>query len=77
MDFSEALKVLKKKDIMPRLTRRGWNAKGMWIQMMMIPSFGCLPVTKPFFRMFTASGDFAVWFPSICDLLAEDWEVVE
>jgi hypothetical protein len=71
-DFSGALKFLKAGQRMKRL---GWSSPGMWIELY-TPESKYSPVTKPFFIMYTKTGDYAVWFPSICDLLADDWVIV-
>lgn len=70
MDFSAALLELK---AYKKLTRTGWNGKGMHVCLVSGGiNFG------PYFCMvkpdgFTQPG----WVPSIGDLTADDWELVE
>lgn len=89
MDFGEALKALRNGK---RLTRIGWNGKGLSV----VYSKGCpngVPCDKhmaevwglkegepfkcnPCFLINTVDGSHATWVPSINDCLAEDWTVV-
>jgi len=75
--FSSALVLLKGGHKMRRL---GWASPDMWICLRQL--VGCEMEGKPFelrsfFIMKTKQGDYAVWFPAICDILADDWMVVE
>jgi len=72
LTFNESRQILRNPPVIRKYTRRGWTAKGMWIRLI-----EGLRNEKPHFIMKTSSGDFAVWFPSVCDLLAEDWEEVK
>jgi len=73
-DFSWALQMLKRGK---RISRAGWNGKGLWVEMAEI----YMPVIgldlEPFFVIKNVSGTLNTWVPSVSDLLAEDWEVVE
>jgi len=77
-DFSGALRLLKGGNKMARL---GWSSPNMWIMLVATPSVSSVKEAvlikpKPFIVMRTKDGDFAVWFPSICDILAEDWVMI-
>lgn len=67
-----------------KIQRKGWNGKGMWISKYDQPSY--FPVTVndfngeidvPMLFIKTVKGTLNTWVPSISDLFAEDWEVVE
>ena len=89
MDFGRALHALKSGD---RVTRAGWNGKGMFL--ILVPG-STFPVTadrplgkampervglmmdyRPHVDMFTAQGDMVPWICSQSDMLADDWEVL-
>jgi len=65
-DFSTALRMLKGGSKMRSL---GWSSPNMLVYLRR----PLLASEKPYFVMITKRGDHAVWFPAICDLLAEDW----
>ena len=76
-----------------RITRAGWNEKGMWLWLVREDEYRLtsplspetLHVAEaleagtmlPWIMMCTAQGDFVPWLSSQTDMLAEDWEVVE
>ncbi len=74
--FSEALYLLKRDY---RLTREGWNGKGMRVQLYRPGPHSSL--TQPFLVLCypkdakTTPGGIIPWAPSQADLLAEDWRV--
>jgi Protein of unknown function (DUF2829) len=86
MDFSEALTALKQRR---RLTRTGWNGKGMFVvwQAGYPEGIGINRNTaeatgipegtvcnfRPYLMMRTVDGEFVPWVASQTDLLAEDW----
>lgn len=79
--FSWALMRLKEG---AKIQRKGWNGKGMWIAVYEQPPH--IPVTVsgydgnidvPMLFIKTVKGTLNTWVPSISDLFAEDWEVVE
>ena len=90
VDFSEALKLVKQGK---RIARNGWNGKGMFVVYQKgypngIPSNkqtaeawglneGDLFKVEPYLQIKMANGSHAMWVPSINDVLAEDWHVVE
>ena len=90
MDFSNALVLLKSGK---KLTRRGWNGKNLFVVMQKgypdgipankqtsevwgIPE-GSLFKCEPYFQINTVRGSHAMWVPSVTDLLADDWSLVE
>ena len=71
MNFSKALKKLKKGKMM---TRASWSSKGATVH-----KAAYRKGIKPFFLIcFDANDDemFSPWVPSVGDLFAEDWQKV-
>jgi len=54
-----------------RVTRTGWNAKNMWLELQ-YPD-GHSKMTLPYVYISTAQGDLVPWLCSQTDLLADDW----
>jgi len=88
-DFGDALRLLR---VGHRLSRAGWNGKGMFIVLQAGYPDG-IPINKntaqatgieqgtvcrfrPYLMMFTADGEFVLWVASQTDLLADDWNTV-
>lgn len=90
MNFSSALNLVKKGH---KICRDGWNGKGMFVVYQKgypqgIPcnaqtakawgmKEGELFKCEPYLQIKMVNGSHAMWVPSINDLLAEDWEVLE
>lgn len=88
-DFSQALVYLKAGQ---KLTRTGWNGRGMFVVMQKgyPEGINCNKQTaeawgikegdlfkvNPYFQIKNANGTHSMWVPSVGDLLAEDWHVV-
>lgn len=88
-NFGEALKYLKRGH---KVTRQGWNGKGMFVVYQKaypqgIPcnkqtaeawglNEGDLFKCEPYLQIKMANGSHAMWVPSINDVLAEDWRFV-
>lgn len=88
MNFGDALAVLKTGS---RISREGWNGKGMWLAYQAgypdgIPinantaratglEQGTVCKFLPYITMKTAGGEFVPWLASQTDVLAEDWAV--
>lgn len=88
-DFSQALVYLKAGQ---KLTRTGWNGRGMFVVMQKAYPNGinCNKQTaeawglnegdlfkvNPYFQIKNANGTHSMWVPSVGDLLAEDWHLV-
>lgn len=86
MDFSQALKEIKKGCL---LTRSGWNGKDMFVFLVLGSEFTVnreplntifQPGTKvnyrPHIDMRYADGTIGVWLASMGDIMAEDWEII-
>jgi len=71
MPFQEALYELK---LGRRVARKGWNGKGMWIQVQRPDAHS--KMTLPYIYMKTADEQLVPWLASQTDILAEDWELV-
>lgn len=86
MSFGLAVEALKKGK---RVSRTGWNGKGMWLAMISgenwgigghapYDTFGCPHVAHcDFIGMKTADNKFVPWLASQTDVLADDWLIVE
>ena len=90
MDFGKALSLVKRGS---KIARDGWNGKGMFVVYQKgypqgIPcnrqtaeawgmKEGELFKCEPYLQIKMANGSHAMWVPSINDVLAEDWQVVE
>lgn len=86
MNFSDALNAVK---LGARISREGWNGKGMYVVHQRAYPSG-IPINKntaeatgipegtvckflPYLMMKTADNSFVPWPPSQVDLLADDW----
>ena len=87
MNFSDALNEIKAGK---RLARDGWNGKGMFVFLVPGSNFktnrepllsilgeGTEATYRPHIDIFTAGGTVSVWQPSMGDVMAEDWRIVE
>lgn len=88
LSFSAALIKLQEEK---KLTRKGWNGKGLFVVYQKaypkgIPcnnqtamAWGMKPGEtfrcEPYFQINTVSGSHAMWVPSVSDLLAHDWMI--
>jgi hypothetical protein len=71
MDFGNVLKLLKKGK---RVSREGWNGKGMWLELQVPDEHS--KMTLPYIYMSTVTGDLVPWLANQTDVLAEDWQLV-
>lgn len=71
MYFSGALVFLRDNQ---RITRSGWNGKGMWIALQKPDQNS--KMTLPYIYMKTADGKLVPWLASQTDILADDWQVI-
>lgn len=71
MKFGEATEAIRAGK---RITRKGWNGKGMWLALQ-LPDLGS-EMTEQFIFMCTVEGKRVPWVASQTDILAEDWELV-
>jgi hypothetical protein len=79
MTFGDAIEAMKRGE---RVSRKGWNGKGMWLVLIMpgnamhVSSAGGFEM-QPCIGMKTAQGTMQPgWLASQADMLASDWEVV-
>lgn len=70
-DFGYALAGLKDRQ---KMTRSGWNGKGMYIELQTPTETS--KMTRPYIFMKTADNQLVPWVASQTDLLAEDWGLV-
>lgn len=70
MNFGKALELLKEGK---RVTRGGWNGKGMWLELQRPTVVS--KMTLPYIFMKTANDDLVPWLASQTDILSEDWGV--
>ena len=68
--FSEALYMLKSGT---RMTRAGWNGKGMWVELQTPDEHAKMRL--PDLYMCTVTGDLIPWVVSHSDMLASDWRM--
>lgn len=67
-DFSAALAALKDGR---RVTRSGWNGKGMWLALQTPDAHS--KMKRPYIYMSPVGGHLVPWVASQSDLLADDW----
>jgi len=79
MTFGDAIEAMKRGE---RVSRKGWNGKGMWLVLIMpgnamhVSSAGGFDM-QPCIGMKTAQNTMQPgWLASQADMLASDWEVV-
>jgi hypothetical protein len=70
MNFGKALDKLKQDY---KVTREGWNGKGMWISLQRPDEHS--KMTLPYIYMSTVEGKLVPWLASQTDILAEDWTI--
>lgn len=83
LTFGLAIEALK---LGERVTRAGWNGKGMWVWMPEPLDEFCTKVfvcgdeefeARPWIGMKTADDQFVPWVASQTDMLAEDWQILK
>lgn len=81
MNFGEAIAAMKTGK---RVTRAGWNGKGMWVRYIDLYSDAefkvreiepCEGTWMPFVIMKTVHNQLIPWLASQSDILAEDWQI--
>jgi hypothetical protein len=65
---------IKQMDNGSRVSRSGWNGKGMWIALQRPDANS--KMTLPYIYMKTADDKLVPWLASQTDILAIDWDVV-
>lgn len=73
MNFGQALELLKEGK---KVARAGWNGKGLYVSFVKGKDHEHA-IIEPFFVINNKLNSFNTWVPSISDVLAEDWSVVE
>jgi hypothetical protein len=68
LTFGEALTHLKNGI---RMSREGWNGKGMYIELQRPDAHS--KMSLPYLFMKTVQGDLVPWLASQTDILSEDW----
>lgn len=76
LNFGEAIAALKRGQ---RVTRPGWNGKGMWLELSEHGD-GSMYKDRPLQKhilMATAQGTYVPWLASQTDMLVEDWQITD
>lgn len=68
MNFGDALTCLRDGE---KVTRDGWNGKGMWIALQTPDEHS--KMNRPYIYMRAVNGELVPWVASQTDLLADDW----
>lgn len=87
MDFGVALSALKAGH---KLARKGWNGRGLFVYLVKGGKYDaqmdCIKKLadengkveyEPYFAIWNGRGTINTWVPSVSDLLATDWQMVE
>ena len=69
MDFGDVIKAMKKNPEL-KFARKGWNGKGMYIQLQVPDRYS--KMSLPYIYMKTVQGDFVPWLASQTDILTDD-----
>lgn len=73
MTFEEILPFLKKGE---KIIRKGWSGFELYVTLVSGETFEGAPVT-PYLLIKTSDEGFSSFAPTVCDILAEDWEIVK
>ena len=73
MTFEEVLPELKKG---AKIIRRGWSGFELYVTLVEDDVFEGSPVT-PYLLIKTSDEGFSSFAPTVCDILADDWMLVE
>lgn len=71
--FDEAIKYLKRG---LRICRKGWNGKGLYVELEKGGDYKFSEIL-PHFVIKNTQNSFNTWVPSISDLMAEDWMILD
>jgi len=74
LSFGQALEALKKGLAVARV---GWNGKNMHVMASKLYTPENIQVDNTCLVLFNVNRKYNTWVPSITDLLADDWEVVD
>jgi len=73
LNFGQAWKALEKG---LSIARVGWNGKNMHINILNLYTADNVPIDNKCLVLYNVHGKYNTWIPSITDLLADDWEIV-
>ncbi|MEY8446642.1 DUF2829 domain-containing protein [Enterococcus ratti] len=73
MTFEEVLPALKKGE---KILRKGWSGFELYVILVSEEEFAGCPVT-PYFLIKTSDEGFSSFTPTVCDILAKDWVIVQ
>ncbi|EOT41838.1 DUF2829 domain-containing protein [Enterococcus columbae] len=73
MTFEQILPELKKG---AKIIRKGWSGYELYVTLVDGQEYEQAPVT-PYFLIKTSDEGFSSFAPTVCDILADDWEIVE
>lgn len=73
MTFEEILPKLKNGE---KVIRQGWSGYELYVTLVSNQSYEEAPVT-PYFLIKTADEGFSSFAPTVCDILANDWQIVD
>lgn len=74
MDFEWALKKIKEK---VKVQRKGWNGKGMYVELDEVHTHNKnhdFAIIEPMILIKNVKNTFNSWVPSVSDLFADDWQ---
>ncbi|MGX7350405.1 DUF2829 domain-containing protein [Enterococcus canis] len=58
-----------------KIIRSGWSGVELYVTLVANETYDGAPVT-PYFLIKTADEGFSSFAPTVCDILAEDWQIV-
>lgn len=73
MTFEEVLPELKKG---AKIIRQGWSGYELYVTLVSGQTYDESPVT-PYLLIKTTDEGFSSFAPTVCDILADDWQIVE
>lgn len=73
MTFEEVLPELKKG---AKIIRQGWSGYELYVTLVSGQTYDESPVT-PYLLIKTSDEGFSSFAPTVCDILADDWQIVE
>lgn len=59
-----------------KIIRKGWSGYELYVILVENQQFDDCPVT-PYMLIKTSDEGFSSFAPTVCDILADDWEIVE
>lgn len=82
LTFGQAIEALKNQN---KISRSGWNGKGMYVVLAGCTQDPLYSRTAPvqevpiedFMAIRTVTGQYNTWVPSVSDVLANDWQIIQ